>query len=283
MFGETPIPFHKHQSMLKKTMHSAMEFLANLLSTEGSSWGIGQILAAIGLAYLGGVLSSLTPCVYPMIPITVSVIGGIRGPDAVNQRSWREILLRSAAYIFGMAIVYAFLGVLAGLTGKVFGTFTNTPGWYIGLGLVMTYAALVMIDVLPFDPAVWWGTFKRKLGFERSGALSRNQEAEQVTLLGAFTLGASSGFIAAPCTTPVLTSILAFIAKTQSIGLGMALMFSFAMGLGTLLLIIAIFTGALQILPRSGNWMKTIKVLSGLMLLAFAEYLFYRAGRLGGL
>jgi cytochrome c-type biogenesis protein len=268
--------------MLKKTMHSATEFLANLLSTGSGDLSFGQTVTAVAFAYLGGILASLTPCVYPMIPITVSVIGGIRGPDGVDQRSWREILLRSAAYIFGMALVYAFLGVLAGITGKVFGTFTNTPTWYVCLGLIMTYSALIMLDVLPFDPAVWWGTFKRKLGFERGGALPRGAEAEQITLIGAFTLGASSGLIAAPCTTPVLTSILAYIAKTQSIGLGMALMFSFALGLGTLLLAIGIFTGALQVLPRSGNWMKTIKVFSGLLLLAFAEYLIFRAGRLGG-
>jgi thiol:disulfide interchange protein DsbD len=103
-----------------------------------------------------------------------------------------------------------------------------------------------------------------------------------MTLLGAFTLGASSGFIAAPCTTPILTSILAYIAKTQSVGLGLALMLSFACGLGTLLLLIAAFTGFLQLLPRSGNWMKTMKTLSGLILLAFGEYLIYRAGGLGG-
>jgi cytochrome c-type biogenesis protein len=269
--------------MLEKNMHSATEFLANLLSTGSGDLSFAQSLTAIAFAYLGGILASLTPCVYPMIPITVSVIGGIRGPDAANQRSWSAILLRSAAYIFGMALVYAFLGVLAGITGKVFGTFTNTPGWYIGLGLIMTYSALIMLDVLPFDPAVWWGIFKRKLGLEKGGALPRQAEAQQVTLISAFTLGASSGFIAAPCTTPVLTTILAYIAKTQSVGLGMALMFSFALGLGTLLLAIGIFTGALQVLPRSGNWMKTIKTFSGLLLLAFAEYLIFRAGRLGGL
>ena len=101
--------------------------------------------------------------------------------------------------------------------------------------------------------------------------------------MGAFTLGASSGFIAAPCTTPVLTSILAYIAKTQSISLGLGLMFFFSLGLGTLLLIIAGFAGAITVLPRSGQWMKTIKTLSGLMLLVFAQYLIYRAGTLGGL
>ena len=95
-------------------------------------------------------------------------------------------------------------------------------------------------------------------------------------------LGASSGFIAAPCTTPVLTSILAFIAKTQSVGLGLALMVAFSLGLGTLLMIIAGFTGALQLMPRSGHWMKRIKTLSGIILLGFAEYLIYRGGAMGG-
>jgi thiol:disulfide interchange protein DsbD len=104
-----------------------------------------------------------------------------------------------------------------------------------------------------------------------------------MTVLSAFVLGASSGFIAAPCTTPVLTSILAYIAKTQSVGLGFGLMLSFSLGLGTLLLVIAAFTGALQVLPKSGQWMKTIKIVSGLILLAFAEYLIFRSGCLGGI
>ena len=96
-------------------------------------------------------------------------------------------------------------------------------------------------------------------------------------------MGASSGFIAAPCTTPVLTVILGYIARTQSIGLGLALMVAFSFGLGTLLVLIAMFTGALQVLPRSGAWLRTVKTVSGLALLAFAEYLIYRSGQLGGL
>jgi thiol:disulfide interchange protein DsbD len=103
-----------------------------------------------------------------------------------------------------------------------------------------------------------------------------------MTWLGAFTLGASSGLIAAPCTTPALTAILAYIAKTQSVLLGLALMASFSLGLGTLLIIIAAFTGAIQFLPRSGQWMKTVKVLSGILMLAFAEYLFFKSGVLRG-
>ncbi|NDD92007.1 hypothetical protein EBZ37_07985 [bacterium] len=99
-----------------------------------------------------------------------------------------------------------------------------------------------------------------------------------MTLLGAFTLGASSGFIASPCTTPVLTAILAFIANTQSVGMGLVLMLGFSLGIGTLLLGIAFFTGAFQFLPRSGGWMEKVKLLSGLLLLAVSHYMVFQAG-----
>jgi thiol:disulfide interchange protein DsbD len=261
-------------------MDSITGFLSNILTAAPGSLGPWQIIAAIIFAYLGGILSSLTPCIYPMIPITVSVVGGA-GP---LKRSWNEVLLRGLAYVSGMTVIYSFLGVVAGLTGRVFGSFTNTNAWYLGLGLIMTVAALIMLDIIPFDPQIWWENAKRSFQHKRGkSALPKNDFIEkEVTVLSAFILGASSGFIAAPCTTPVLTSILAFIAKTQSVGLGFALMFSFSLGLGTLLLIIATFAGALQVLPKSGKWMKTIKTASGLILLVFAEYLIYRAGSFGG-
>jgi len=259
-------------------MDSITGFLAQYLST-GHSMSITQSITAVLIAYLGGIFSSLTPCVYPMIPITVSVVGG----SAKNRenRAWHEVWLRGSIYVLGMTVTYSFLGVLAGITGKVFGSFTNTSGWYVTLGLIMTLAALVMLDVLPFDPMVWWESLKRKFK-GNSAYIAQPLAHQEMTWAGIFILGASSGLIAAPCTTPVLTSILAYIAKTQSVGLGLALMFSFSLGLGTLLLVIAAFTGAIQVLPRSGMWMKKVKLASGFILLVFAEYLIYRAGGLGG-
>jgi cytochrome c-type biogenesis protein len=244
--------------------------LENLLSS--GSWSGG--LLALALAYLGGILSSLTPCIYPMIPITIGVVGGIQTHH--EERNKRGILLRGIAYVFGMAIVYAFLGVLAGLTGQVFGAMTNTSGWYLGLSVIMTLAALMMMDVLPFDPQALLDRFKRSLGLV-SGP--RGNSEKEATLLGAFVLGASSGFIAAPCTTPVLSAILAFIAQTQSVLLGLGLMIFFALGLGTLLIGIAAFAGSLQKLPRAGQWMNRIKILSGMLILAFAQYLMFKAGK----
>src|SRR4051794_36192675 len=106
-------------------MHFATDFLTNLLSANAGKLSFFQILGAAAFAYVGGILSSLTPCVYPMIPITVGVIGGRIGGSTAHARtqeqSWHEVFLRCGAYIFGMAVVYSFLGVLAGITGKVFG------------------------------------------------------------------------------------------------------------------------------------------------------------------
>ena len=268
-------------------MDSLIELFSNYLTPVGSSgstqsvWQVlWQTLGAMGIAYLGGVFSSLTPCVYPMIPITVGVMGGLH-----PTRNWREVSVKGISYVAGMTVIYSFLGVIAGLSGKVFGSFTHHSGWYITLGIVLNFAALVMLDVIPFNPALWWEEMKLKFS-------SRNKPKpihsdphlkKELTWFGAFFLGASSGFIAAPCTTPVLTGILAYIAKTQSVGLGFLLMASFSLGLGTLLIVVAFFTGAIQILPRSGYWMKLVKTGSGLILLAFAEYLIYRAGSFGGL
>jgi thiol:disulfide interchange protein DsbD len=128
-----------------------------------------------------------------------------------------------------------------------------------------------------------WNRIKRLFHSKKRSHSFSSTVQKEITFFGAFALGASSGMIAAPCTTPVLTSILAYIANTQSVGLGFLLMLFFSLGLGTLLLVIAAFAGAIQLLPKSGMWMKTVKTASGLILLAFAEYLIYRAGNFGGL
>ena len=251
-----------------------MDHLANSLETLLKNGSLGGTLLAVALAYVGGILSSLTPCIYPMIPITIGVVGGIQTQH--EERNKRGIFTRGLAYVLGMAIIYAFLGVLAGITGQVFGSFTNTPKWYFILGVIMTFASLMMMDIIPFDPQAFLDRAKRSMGL---GVGPRDNTEKEATLLGAFILGATSGFIAAPCTTPVLTAILGFIAQTQSVILGLVLMLSFAFGLGTILIGIAGFAGTFQKLPRAGMWMNKIKIFSGILILAFAEYLIFKAGK----
>lgn len=230
------------------------------------------IVGGFFLAYAGGLLASLTPCVYPMIPITISVVGGTGGK---KRPAFRTLVINATAYVLGMTAVYAFLGVLAGLTGQLFGSFTQSFGWYLGLGILLTLAALSMLDVIPLDPQSIISRLGRLFGSKVHGPSVK----KDMSSLAAFGLGASSGVIASPCTTPILAAILGYIAKTQSVGIGLLLMTGFALGIGTLLFAVAIFAGALERLPKSGAWMTRIKWGSGLLLLFFAEYLFYLAGR----
>lgn len=263
-------------------------FLETGLGASSSGPTVWEMGLALVIAYFGGFLSSLTPCIYPMIPITISVVGGTTPQHLKTSKKsfWPEFkstFTRSLAYVSGMSVIYAFLGVLAAISGRVFGTLTQTFAWSLGLGIFMNLAALVMMDVIPFDPQAWIDRIKRKLK-GGSGPVHHHtlKEERKTSLVEAFVLGISSGFIAAPCTTPVFAALLGYVAQTQSVGFGLFLMLSFAWGLGTLLLIIALFTGTLQLLPRSGNWMKHIKLASGLLLLAYAQYLIYRAGVIGG-
>jgi len=251
-----------------------MDQLAGRLENLLSSGSITGAVLALLLAYFGGILSSLTPCIYPMIPITVGVVGGLQ--HNAEERNTRAVITRGLAYVFGMSVIYSFLGVLAGISGQVFGTFTNTSTWYFILGGIMTFAALMMMDVLAIDPQAILEQLKRKMGLSTGSKLNNDKEA---TIIGAFLLGASSGFIAAPCTTPVLTAILGYIAETKSVIVGLGLMLSFSFGLGTILILIAAFAGSLQKLPRAGHWMNKIKIFSGILILLFAEYLIYKAGK----
>lgn len=245
------------------------DLLKNWLSTDGvsTSW-----FGAILVAYLGGVVSSFTPCIYPMIPITLSMVGGI----SPEKRTWRSVVTKTLVYIAGMSVVYAMLGVASGYTGKIFGSFTNTTGWYLALGIILTGAALWMMDVIEWDPQAFLDRVLRP-------KVPKDPSKQTQGYANAFILGATSGFIAAPCTTPVLASILAYIARSQSVEFGFVLMLAFSFGLGTLLLAIALSASLLERLPRSGAWMKKVKVGSGVLLLLFAEYLIFRAGEAGGL
>jgi cytochrome c-type biogenesis protein len=231
-------------------------------------------ITALVLAYLGGIISSFTPCIYPMIPITIGFIGG------TAQRSVLSGWILSSFYVLGMAAVYTVLGLIAAASGKIFGTITNTPGWYIGLSVIMTLSSLWMMGVIKLDPNVLVARFlhsKPKHGKDTvAGVVERNEG----TILGAFVLGASSGFIASPCTTPALTAILSYIANEKSLVFGSLLMFFFALGLGTILVVIGTFAGALKIMPRSGKWLETIKLVSGLLILALGEYFVFKAGTL---
>ena len=253
-----------------------METLFSFLQHTLESNSLLSMFLALGIAYLGGILSSFTPCIYPMIPITIGLIGG------TSQKNIKTGWLLSSAYVLGMSVIYTVLGVLASVSGKIFGTYTNSSGWYLFLGIILAISSLWMFEVFNFDPNVFLFKVMSRLTKKKhaSGTIPGIAERNEANLFGAFTLGVSSGFIASPCTTPVLTTILSFIASQNSVIFGALLMFFFALGLGTILVLIGTFTGAMKVLPKSGAWLKTLKIVSGLLILGISLYYVYKAGTL---
>src|SRR5512139_695697 len=224
------------------------------LGTMGASSDLrlGALLAqgsvlAFAVAFVGGVATSLTPCVYPLIPITVSIFG------ARKAGSRRDAVALSALYVLGIAAMYSALGVGAALTGRAFGSVMQNP-WVIGL------VALVLAAMA----ASMFGAFELRLPSSWQARLSGVGGAGRA---GAFAMGLVSGIVAAPCTGPVLAAALAFVAAQGSVAFGFGIMFVYALGMGLLFFLIGAFSISL---PKSGPWMDTVKSVFGVALLAAA-------------
>lgn len=211
-------------------------------------------------AYLAGLLTSFTPCMYPMIPVTISFIGGL----SLGKRNKAFLLV--GLYVLGMAIIYTVLGIIAALTGTIFGAVSSNPLLYFILGNICILFGLSMLDVFSLPLPLLFSSIQAKVKFKG--------------YLGAFLFGLTSGSVAAPCAVPVLGTILAIVASRKSIFFGVSLLVSFSIGLGTLLLVIGAFTGILTSIPRSGNWMVIIKKFLALLIIACGEYFLINMGML---
>lgn len=229
----------------------------DILLSQFDTYLQNSLLASLVLAFAGGILASLTPCVYPMIPITAGVIGHAN----VGGSKGRGFIL-SLIYVTGMALTYAALGVFAAATGSFFGTINSSPWTFLIVGTVILFFGLAMLDVVQLP------TFSSSLTSRRLG------------ITGIFIAGISSALVAGPCTTPVLGSLLVYTASSQSLLAGGLLLFVFSMGMGVLLLGVGTFSSMLASLPRSGAWMVIIKKAMGVLMLAIALYFFIKAGSL---
>jgi len=210
--------------------------------------GRGPLYAA-GAALVGGFLVSLTPCVYPMIAITVSVFG------ARETKSRTQGLALSSCFVLGIVAMFVPLGVVAGLTGSVFGSALSHSWVNIAIGVVFLALAASM-----------FGAFEMVLP---QSLMQRLSSVGGIGYGGAFLLGLVSGIVAAPCTGPVLTGILVWIGQTQSALLGAAAMLAFSVGLGIPFWIVGTFAVSL---PKSGKWMLWIKSFFGVVMVIAALY-----------
>jgi thiol:disulfide interchange protein DsbD len=207
----------------------------------------GHFALGAAVVFLGGLLTAMTPCVYPLIPITVSVFG------ARKAEGRGQALVLTSSYIIGMGVVFSALGVLAAKTGAAFGSLLGSPAVVTGLAVFLFLLASSM-----------FGAFELALP---SGLQQRLNSVGGTGVAGAFLMGSVSGFLAAPCTGPVLTGLLTFVAQSQNTTLGAGLLFIYALGIGVPFFLIGVF--ALR-LPKSGVWMEWVKSVLGIMLVTLA-------------
>lgn len=221
---------------------------------------------ALPLVFLGGVLTSLTPCIYPMIPITAAIVGGQSTQTAAPAGKWRPIRL-TVLYVLGLALAYATLGLIAGLSGTLFGAISTNPWLYFAMANVLMLAGLAMLDVIPVQlPA---SVLQRVSAIGTAGRGT-----------GAFVMGAMSGLVAAPCSAPVMAAVLTWVTTTKSAALGFTYLFVFSLGMCTLLVAVGLSSGFLARLPRAGVWMVTVKRLFAIVMIGAAEYYLIKMGQL---
>lgn len=218
---------------------------------------LGSIVAGRGLffafliVFVWGLALNLTPCVYPLIPITVGYFGGQAGG-----KSSRTLFL-AIVYVLGMAVMYSSLGLFAALTGSLLGTVLQNPFVVGVVALVLVALALSMFGLYEFRiPA----------------ALSGFAGTAKQGVIGAFLMGLTVGIVAAPCIGPFVLALLTFVGESGNPALGFSLFFTLSLGLGLPFIFLAVLSGSITRLPRSGEWMDWVKKLFGVILIAMAIF-----------
>ncbi len=222
----------------------------------------GSIVAYV-VALGAGILTSFTPCVYPVIPITIGYIG------AKSAGSRGKGFLLSLSYVTGIAVTYSALGAIAALTGKIFGQIATSPITYLFVANICIILGISMVS----------GFNLRLPGF-LTNLSTRASNKGGHGALQAFFVGMTSGLIIGPCTAPVLAAILTYAAAKQNLFYGVSILFTFAFGMGFLLIFLGTFTGLIVSMPKAGAWLDKIKKVMGWILILAGEYFLFVAGKL---
>lgn len=233
---------------LKKNSQQSQS--SNENSIASTLEGSGIFLSLI-FVFLAGLALNLTPCVYPLIPITIGYFGG----QAEGKTS--RLVLLGLLYMLGMAITYSVVGVITSLSGAVFGSLLQNPIVIIAIVLLFVALALSQFGVYEFKLP---DSLVAKAGGAKGGAY------------GAFFMGLTMGIVAAPCIGPFVLGLVTYVAAKGDPFYGFLMFFVLALGLGFPYLLLAIFSGKIKSLPRAGIWMEGVKHIFGLLLIGMAFY-----------
>lgn len=213
---------------------------------EGSGLFLGLLLV-----FLGGLALNLTPCVYPLIPITIGYFGG------QSEGSTGKLFTMGLLFLVGMAVTYSIIGVITALTGSIFGALLQSPVVIIGIVAIFIMLSLSMFGVYEFKMPDSW---VQKAGGAKQG------------YFGAFFMGLTMGIVAAPCIGPFVIGLVTYVAAKGDPYFGFLLFFVLAIGLGFPYLFLAVFSGKIKNLPRAGEWMDEVKHIFGFILIGMAIY-----------
>ncbi len=209
------------------------------------------LLIGLLLVFLGGLALNLTPCVYPLIPITIGYFGG------QSEGKTSRLFLMGLLFVLGMSATYSIVGVVTSLTGAVFGALLQNPVVIIIIAAIFVALSLSMFGVYEFK-------LPDKLVAKAGGAKGG--------LYGAFFMGLTMGIVAAPCIGPFVLGLVTYVATKGDALYGFLMFFVLALGLGLPYLFLAVFSGKLKSLPRAGLWMDAVKHIFGFILIAMALY-----------
>lgn len=209
-------------------------------------------LVALVLVFIGGVITSFSPCVLSMLPVMVGYIGGYSHPSKTKG------FILSSVFVLGLGVTFSILGIIAASLGKIFGQIG--VGWYYILGFVAIIMGLHLTEVINLNfPGL------KKMPLQAHG------------IAGAFVAGLFFGLVASPCATPVLAVLISYVASKQALGYGALLLFTYGLGHGVPLIVVGTFTAALKSLPSIQHWSKYVNYVSGGILVLMGLYLLAKA------
>ena len=239
------LPIFQEEKQLSTAGHaSGQEQFSGIVEKKG-------LLLTFIIIFIGGLALNLTPCIYPLIPITVSYFGG----QAQGKTS--KTLTLAFIYVFGMSLTYSLLGTIAAMTGNLFGSALQNPIVIAFIAAVLVALATSMFDMWEIRMPTF---IARRTGTAKQG------------YIGSLIMGLTVGIVAAPCIGPFVLGLLTYVGSTGNPLLGFFMFFTLAWGMGVPFIVLGTLSGSLTKLPKSGDWMVWVKKVFGFILIAMAFY-----------